>query len=113
MRPRTLILLAIVAAVVVSATAVVYSKHRTRTLFAQLQSLHDDRDRLNVEWERLQLEQGAWTTHGRIERLAREELDMSPPGRDDVVLVRGLDRPGLDLGWPSDLAPEGDGTHAR
>lgn len=98
MTGRVILLLALVTAVVLSATAVVYSKHRTRTLFAELQSLHRDRDQLNVEWERLQLEQGAWTTHGRIERLAREKLDMAPPGRDDVVMIRGAEAPDLDLG---------------
>ena len=71
MTVRAIILLALMTAVVCSATAVVYSKHRARASFAELQSLHRERDRLNVEWERLQLEQGAWTTHGRIERVAR------------------------------------------
>lgn len=99
MKARSILLMALVTAVVLSATAVVYSKHRTRALFAELQSLQRGRDQLNVEWERLQLEQGAWTTHGRIERLAREKLDMAPPGREDVVMIRVPATPALDLDW--------------
>lgn len=74
-------------AVTVSAVAVTYSKHRARRAFLELQSLQQERDRLDVEWGRLRLEQGAWETHGRIERLAREELGMRMPRRSEMKIV--------------------------
>jgi len=82
------LVLALLAAVVASAMAVVESKHRSRSLFVELQELERERDALNVEWGRLRLEQGTWATHGRVERLARERLDMREPPPGEVVVLR-------------------------
>ncbi len=75
--------------VVATALAVVYSQHRERARFAELQRLEDEQARLETEWGRLQLEQSTWATHGRIERIARERLDMRLPDFDraEIVLV--------------------------
>lgn len=87
MRMQHVVVFILLLAVVGSAIGVTYSKHRSRRLFAQLQELQRERDRLNVEWGRLQLEQGAWATHGRIERIARERLNMKLPSQSDVVIL--------------------------
>jgi len=76
------------AAAVGSAVAVVYAQYLGRDRFAQLTRLEARVDALEVEWGQLQLEQGAWATHSRIERLARERLGMHEPTADDVVMVR-------------------------
>ena len=81
--PASALLLALVVA---SAVAVVLHKHESRRAFVELQRLEDQRDRLQVQWGRLRLEQGAWSTHGRVERLAREKLDMVAPGGDALVI---------------------------
>ncbi|MFP4079249.1 MAG: cell division protein FtsL [Ectothiorhodospira sp.] len=71
-----------------TALAVVYSRHQGRVLFMELQQALERRDELNVEWGRLQLEQSTWATHGRIEREARERLDMRmPDARSTVILM--------------------------
>lgn len=88
MKGPALLCLLLVGAVIGSAVAVVDSKHRSRLQFAELQELTRERDELNVEWGMLQLEQGAWATHGRIERLAREELQMRLVTQDDVVILK-------------------------
>lgn len=85
---RTLVVLALVVAVLGSALGVVYVKHQSRRLFVESQELVRERDRLNVEWNMLQLEQAAWATHGRIESLARERLRMRIPRREDVVILK-------------------------
>lgn len=77
---------ALLALVVASAVAVVLHKHQSRRAFIELQRLEDQRDRLQVQWSRLRLEQGAWSTHGRVERLARERLDMVAPESEAVVI---------------------------
>ena len=79
--------LLLAAAVFASAIAVVYSRHQSRKLFVELQSLHQLRDQLDVDWGRLQLEQSTWATRGRIERLARERLDMITPSAGAVIVV--------------------------
>lgn len=77
----------LVAAVVSSAVASVYAKHRTRTLFVELQGLERMRDAMQVEWGQLELEQGTWSTHDRVTKLAREKLGLHTPPGDAVILV--------------------------
>ena len=74
--------------VIASALGVVYSKHESRKLFVQLQSLEKERDRMDIEWGKMQLEQSTWATHARIERLARKKLDMTIPDAKNVVIIR-------------------------
>ena len=88
MRARRLALAVLVPAVVASAVAVVYARHESRTLFMELQRLQAERDRMDVEWGRLQLEQSTWATHGKVEHLARNRLHMTEPAATDIVVVR-------------------------
>ena len=46
---------------------------------------------LDIEWNRLLLEYSTWATHGRIERLAREELGMHNPSLAEVELAGSLE----------------------
>lgn len=78
----------LLAGVMASAVAVVWAKHESRKRFVQLQSLQEEQARMDVEFGRLQLEQSTWATHGRIERLARQKLDMHTPTSDDVVITQ-------------------------
>ncbi|MDN5869803.1 MAG: cell division protein FtsL [Nitrococcus sp.] len=87
MRVRLAVTLVFLVLVVASGVGVIYSKHKSRRLFVELQALQRERDQLNIEWGRLQLEQGAWATHGRIERIARERLEMRMPTQSDVVIL--------------------------
>ena len=74
--------------VVVSAMAVVYSKHQGRKLFIELQALGEARDSMDIEWGQLQLEQSTLTTQGQVERAARERLGMVTLATDRMVIVR-------------------------
>jgi cell division protein FtsL len=74
-------------AVLGSAIAVVRARHEARTLFVQLERLSAERDRLNIEWGQLQLEQSAWSNHGFVERVANEKLRMTLPAPDEVRIV--------------------------
>ncbi len=71
-----------------SAVGVVWSTHETRSLFIQLQTLHTDRDALDIEWGQLKIEQSAWASHGRVEQTARSGLKMIIPRPEDVRLVK-------------------------
>lgn len=82
------LLVLLIAANVASALAVVRSRHGNRTEFVELQQLEAQRDALEVEWGQLQLEQSAWATHGRIEQLARRELNMNIARGSDVVVLK-------------------------
>lgn len=78
----------LIIAVMMSAIGLVYSKHLSRKLFVELQHLKQQVTDLDTEWGRLQLEQSAWTDHGRIERIARERLLMRHPDGDAVVFIK-------------------------
>jgi cell division protein FtsL len=84
--PKSLLLLAV--AVLGTALLVIETRHDSRLLFAQLQRLHGERDTLNTEWGQLLLEEGTWSEHRRVERMARTRLDMNIPGRDRIVVVQ-------------------------
>lgn len=77
----------LMAAVFVSGLGVVYASHQSRTKFIELQTLQEQRDRLTVDWGRLQLEQSTWATHGRVEAEARKQLNMRLPAPEAVVIV--------------------------
>lgn len=74
--------------VLVSSLGVVYAKHQSRKLFVELDTLKKERDEMNVEWGRLQLEQSTLATHSRIETTAKKRLQMITPEYDKVLIVR-------------------------
>ena len=73
--------------VLASAILLIYSKHQSRKVFVELQQLKVEVDVLNTEWSQLQLEQSAWSGHGRIEQVARERLSMVMPNANEVVFI--------------------------
>jgi cell division protein FtsL len=87
---QRILLIATIVFVVVMATAIglVYSKHKTRKLFVELQLLNKEVISLNTEWGQLQLEQSAWSDHGRIEQIARKRLDMVIPEAEQVAFIK-------------------------
>jgi cell division protein FtsL len=72
--------------VVGSAVAAVYAKHESRRHFVELQALNAERDRLAVEWGQLQIEQSAWSTHARVEQIARDDMGLRPPTPEQIRL---------------------------
>lgn len=85
---RPFLLIAVFVAVcVLSALALIYTKHESRKLFVELEHLTVERDALNIEWGQLQIEQSTWATHARIERVAVEELSLVRPGSGDIYVI--------------------------
>jgi cell division protein FtsL len=71
-----------------SSLGVIYAKHEARSRFNELQQLTQHRDDLDIEWGQLQLEQSTWATHGRVERVARDDLRMVIPQASDLRIVQ-------------------------
>ncbi len=71
--------------VLASALGVIRIKHENRALTSELERAREERERLQVEWSQLQLEEAALSNHARIERAARENLGMSEPRNYAVV----------------------------
>jgi len=72
----------------VSAVAVVYQRHESRNLFVELTRLANERDEMNFEFGRLQLEQSTWAEPNRIEQVARGQLGMASPAPGSIVVIR-------------------------
>jgi cell division protein FtsL len=84
MSVRNVILVVLLAAVVGTGVAVVQARHQHRQQFVELSRLERERDELNIEFGRLQLEQATWAETHRIERIARTDLGMKYPEAADL-----------------------------
>ena len=85
-RPAALVL-AFAAICVMSAMALVYTKHEARKLFVELETLTHERDELNIEWGQLQIEQSTWATHARIEQVAADRLSLIRPESNEIFVI--------------------------
>jgi cell division protein FtsL len=72
---------------VISAMALVYTKHESRKLFVELEDLTHSRDELNIEWGQLQIEQSTWATHARIEQVATDDLSLVRPTSAEIYVI--------------------------
>jgi cell division protein FtsL len=75
-------------AVLGSAVQVIYARYEARDKFVRLEKLDSQRDSLEMEWGRLQLEQSYWSSNAFVERVANAKLQMSLPQTQDVRIVR-------------------------
>ena len=65
--------------VIACALSVITSQHRARRLFIDLEAAQTQAKKLDEEWTQLQLEQGTWATHKRVEAIAAQQLGMRLP----------------------------------
>lgn len=85
---KLIIIVILFIANVATGVGVVYSKHSMRKSFIELQSMQNNFDELQIEWGRFQLEQSAWSTHGRVEKIAREKLNMGLVHEERLVFLK-------------------------
>ncbi len=83
-----LILLALLVATLASAIGVVWTRHESRALFVNLTTLQNQRDDLNIEYGKLELEQATYGEPRRIDEEARQKLGMIDPRPQDIRLLR-------------------------
>ncbi|NCY26246.1 MAG: cell division protein FtsL [Alphaproteobacteria bacterium] len=74
-RINALLLLAVVA----TAIYLVRVQYESRRLFSELDKAHSQARHLAMDVERLEVEKRAQASPGRVERLAREKLEMRQP----------------------------------
>ncbi|MFP6806869.1 MAG: cell division protein FtsL [Pseudomonadales bacterium] len=99
-RLEHLAIVLIVSVFIGSSVGVIYSAHMTRALYSSMQSLQSKQDDLESEYEKLLLEQSAWAGYTRVDQIAREELGMTAPAAENLVVVR---RP--ELAFESGMSP--------
>lgn len=79
MNSERLLTFTLALAVLASALGVVFAQHNSRLSFSGLQLLYAERDTLDIDWGRLQLEQSTLATHSRVEGIASARLRMRLP----------------------------------
>jgi cell division protein FtsL len=72
---------------IVCALSVVTSQHNARKRYGEMEKAHKLMRELEVEWGRLQLEQGTWAMHSRVETEAAHRLMMQLPESNRVKIV--------------------------
>ena len=73
--------------VIACALGVVTSQHEARKLFTKLEKEQERARNLSVEWSRLLLEQSAWATRERIEKIATKDLLMRVPDGSQIRII--------------------------
>jgi cell division protein FtsL len=84
--PRQIWFILLLTLVLGSALTVIYVKHQSRVLFADLRNLQKLQDKQVIQWGRLQLQNTTLATHSNVESRARKNLKMRLP--ENVQLVR-------------------------
>jgi cell division protein FtsL len=79
--------LCLATAIFASALCMVSVRHEGRKAAFELARLEQERDSLQDDCGRLQLEQATARTQAQVEALAHRELSMTVPSPDDVVLM--------------------------
>ncbi len=86
-RQPSLLVFVFAVVCVLSAMALVYTKHESRKLFIELEGLTQERDELNIEWGQLQIEQSTWAQHARIEQVATDDLALVRPATTEIYVI--------------------------
>lgn len=85
---RAVALLVLLLATLVTAIGVVYARQQSRIGFVEFTRLGNERDDLNFEFGRLQLEQATWAENNRVEQIARGKLGMVSPTTSETIVVK-------------------------
>lgn len=85
--PRVYSLVLLLTLVLSSAMTVIYVKHESRLLFAELRIIQKLQDQEVIEWGRLQLQNSTLATHSNVESRARKTLKMRMPEKVYLVLL--------------------------
>ncbi len=83
--------LVLLLAVIASALYLVRVQYESRRLYTELEKVHNEARRLEIENERLQVEKRAQATPLRVEKIAKEQLQMrtATPGITQYVTLKG------------------------
>ncbi|MDE0309290.1 MAG: cell division protein FtsL [Acidiferrobacterales bacterium] len=70
-----------------SAIAVIWVRHENRVQIIELQDIYEQRDSLNIEWQKLKIELAAMGRHDQLANSAGAGLGMSPAQEHSVIFL--------------------------
>lgn len=74
--------------VVASAFSVIYFTHMNRQTTSELEVLLTQRDKLDIEWRNLIIEQNSLSEHSAIETKAQKQLNMQRPTISSEIIIK-------------------------
>lgn len=74
--------------VVISAITVAHQTHQLRQATIEFKKLQDEQTALDLQWQKLRLEQSALADHSRVEKLAQEKLQMKHTDTEDEIIMK-------------------------
>ncbi len=81
-------LVVLLAALMMSALAVIYSKNQSRSIFIEIERHERALDQYEVEWGQMQLELSTLAEQNRVERIAKEQLKLVLPPRENIIYIK-------------------------
>ena len=72
---------------VVTAMSVVWVRHENREAVIELHNEYEIRDDLNIEWQRLLIEQTAWSRSDQLQNWANAGDQMKAPQQEYVLIL--------------------------
>ncbi|MDD2761062.1 MAG: cell division protein FtsL [Methylomonas sp.] len=85
---KNILMSLLIAMLMLSAIAVIYSKYQSRLLFIEILQKEKQLDDYEVEWGRLQLELTTLTEENRVEIEARQRLMLTLPAQNEIVYIK-------------------------
>jgi cell division protein FtsL len=85
---NNMLLTLLIAMLMLSAIAVIYSKYQSRSVFMEIQKKEKELDDYEVEWGRLQLELTTLTEENRVEIEARNRLLLTLPAQNKIIYIK-------------------------
>jgi len=82
------LLIVLFVALVAAAVLVVWTRHEHRSVFIELSRLENQRDEMNINFGRLQIEQATWSETNRVEQEAIARLRMVFPNQDEIRVIQ-------------------------
>lgn len=87
LRQKWFILVVLWFAVLGSAAGAIYTSHRAREQFVELERQHGERDKLEVKWGQLELDKATLSANAHVEQVAAIKLKMAPPDPAAIQVV--------------------------
>ncbi|ESS72005.1 cell division protein FtsL [Methyloglobulus morosus KoM1] len=82
------VLAALLAVLMMSALAVIYSKNYSRSIFIEIERHERALDQYEVEWGQMQLELSTLAEQNRVEAIAKQRLKLVIPPRESIIYIK-------------------------
>ncbi len=70
-----------------SAIAVIWVRHENRVQIIELHDIYEQRDNLNIEWQKLKIELAAMSRHDQLANWASASHSMFPANEHSVIFL--------------------------